>query len=92
MKKYLSLLLLILFVGCVTFSSAFDHNAAAEWAESCAYGCAECPDDQSCGNHMSCIISLSLCVHNCVYVYAYMCMYLRVYTNMCVHMHLFIDG
>lgn len=28
---------------------SFDHNAAAEWAENCAYGCAECPDDQSCG-------------------------------------------
>lgn len=29
--------------------NAFDHNACAEWAESCAYGCDECPDDQSCG-------------------------------------------
>ncbi len=28
---------------------AFDHNAAAEWAESCAFGCSECPDDNSCG-------------------------------------------
>ena len=30
-------------------TAAFDHNACAEWAESCAYGCSECPDDQSCG-------------------------------------------
>lgn len=29
--------------------NAFDHNAATVWAESCAYGCSECPDDQSCG-------------------------------------------
>ena len=33
----------------IATSSAFDHNAATEWAESCAYGCSECPDDQSCG-------------------------------------------
>ena len=32
-----------------SLSDGFDHNACAEWAESCAYGCAECPDDQSCG-------------------------------------------
>ncbi len=29
--------------------SAYDYNAAASWAESCAYGCSECPDDDSCG-------------------------------------------
>ena len=33
----------------ISFVMAFDHNACAEWAESCAYGCSECPDDQSCG-------------------------------------------
>lgn len=39
-------------IGNIIVSSsvvAFDHNACAEWAESCAYGCDECPDDQSCG-------------------------------------------
>jgi hypothetical protein len=28
---------------------AYDKNAAVSWAESCAYGCSECPDDNSCG-------------------------------------------
>lgn len=41
-------------VACVTLqlsvsAASFDHNAAAEWAESCAFGCSECPDDNSCG-------------------------------------------
>lgn len=35
--------------GASVSGSSFDHNAAAEWAESCAYGCSECPDDNSCG-------------------------------------------
>jgi hypothetical protein len=42
MKLIVSLLLV------AQVATAFDHNAAAEWAEGCAYGCSECPDDQSC--------------------------------------------
>lgn len=42
----LSLFSLLVFTALV---HGFDHNACAEWAESCAYGCDECPDDQSCG-------------------------------------------
>lgn len=30
-------------------SAAYDKNAATTWAESCAYGCTECPDDSTCG-------------------------------------------
>ncbi len=39
--------LIALSLSCL--GESFDHNAAAEWAESCAYGCSECPDDSSCG-------------------------------------------
>lgn len=29
--------------------AAYDKTAAKDWAESCAFGCSECPDDSSCG-------------------------------------------
>ena len=29
--------------------ASYDKSAAALWAESCAYGCTECPDDSTCG-------------------------------------------
>lgn len=43
--KFFSLLLL----GISTVSATYDKTAAATWAQSCAYGCTECPDDSSCG-------------------------------------------
>jgi hypothetical protein len=33
----------------VNFSLAYDKSSASSWAESCAYGCSECPDDSTCG-------------------------------------------
>lgn len=33
----------------VTFSQAYNKDAATQWAQNCAYGCSECPDDSTCG-------------------------------------------
>lgn len=40
------LVLLSLLFGLV---NAYDKDAATNWAENCAYGCNECPDDSTCG-------------------------------------------
>lgn len=45
---HLSIILVVL-LGVLSTGLSFDHNACTEWAESCAYGCSECPDDQTCG-------------------------------------------
>lgn len=36
-------------LGVLSVCFSFDHNACTDWAQSCAYGCSECPDDQTCG-------------------------------------------
>lgn len=40
--------LLISMLG-LSYATTYDKNAATSWAESCAFGCSECPDDSSCG-------------------------------------------
>eukprot|EP01038_Epipyxis_sp_PR26KG_P006478 gene6478-8910_t len=32
-----------------TIEATYDKDAATSWAQSCAYGCSECPDDSTCG-------------------------------------------
>ena len=39
-------LLVVSFVAAA--QAGYDAAAAASWAQSCAYGCSECPDDSSC--------------------------------------------
>lgn len=41
--------LLALTTTMIVMVSAYDKTAAQTWAQSCAYGCSECPDDSSCG-------------------------------------------
>jgi hypothetical protein len=45
-----------LFISVVLFTnlihsslSVYDKSAASTWAQNCAYGCTECPDDSTCG-------------------------------------------
>ncbi len=45
----MSLLLLVLVAVAVHTTFAYDKDAAATWAQGCAYGCSECPDDSTCG-------------------------------------------
>ena len=53
MFQLLSIGLFVSLVSLVSFvptpALAYDKSAATQWAQSCAYGCTECPDDQSCG-------------------------------------------
>ena len=42
------LVLALVLVFTIATVSAYDASAAASWAESCAYGCTECPDNSSC--------------------------------------------
>eukprot|EP01031_Cornospumella_fuschlensis_P012419 gene12419-15175_t len=43
-----SAVVIAFFLSLIAAVSAYDKNAASAWAESCAYGCSECPDDSSC--------------------------------------------
>jgi hypothetical protein len=42
--KIFSLVLMLL-----SLVNAYDKDVATTWAETCAYGCSECPDDSTCG-------------------------------------------
>lgn len=43
------LLVTLLIVAFVASTAAYDKSGAASWAQGCATGCSECPDDSSCG-------------------------------------------
>ncbi len=43
------LLFALVVVALVANTFAFDKASAASWAQDCAFGCGECPDDGSCG-------------------------------------------
>jgi hypothetical protein len=45
MKSFLNLWISIFSLT----EAGYDKNAASSWAESCAFGCSECPDDSTCG-------------------------------------------
>lgn len=41
-------IVVLVVVALVGQALAFDGSAAASWAQSCAYGCTECPDSSAC--------------------------------------------
>lgn len=47
MVKFYNIIGLLL-VGATTVLASYSKDAATTWAQSCAYGCTECPDDSSC--------------------------------------------
>lgn len=45
----LFILFAILLINILVLTNGYDKTSAKTWAESCAYGCTECPDDSTCG-------------------------------------------